>query len=185
MGDNTIMTLLLIPIFAIINYLRGSEIPFTSKAYMAAVGGVATGLIAWDWIIGVIVFAGYWLWAVLGWGKYFIIWHGKESVYEQESEVALIDWIADCIILPVKTSEYKLWGLIAMSLRGLLIAPLFIGLGIYLQSYFPALVGLGVGLSMGITYKAAELFGGYHKYTVGIAEFLYGLIIGGGLWLSL
>lgn len=108
-------------------------------------------------ICAFITWGGLWLWAVPGWGKYFVSASGSPGVYMNDGEeVKWIDAASDKIITAFYSETLKmhlhkiyssaghypyldynirvaLWGTIAMSLRGMLMAPLFVALAFFLN----------------------------------------------------
>lgn len=132
--------LIFLPIIsALLMRLAGSDWkkPWTGKYAMCAVLGVIAGGMhapfAWDGlIISAIVFVGLALWRGPGWGKGFAAqygyWEGRELGAEGIRK-----------------------GVLWMTLRGLLVVPLFAGLALYLERPEIVLYGL-VGALQGVVY---------------------------------
>lgn len=161
----------LIAILAILHRLRGSDVPYTNKVVTSLASGVAAGLFTWDWIIGVIVAVGLYLFVVLGWGRGFAAIHGNDIAFS-EPEIRPIDWLAKQIAGSWGNHAH---GTVWMSLRGLLLLPLFVALSVYLKDWTVSLYGLS-GLAKGPVYYLAGRV--TQKYAVEVAEVVMGAIIG-------
>lgn len=115
-----------------------------------------------------------------GWGKYFNMSY-TNMAYINEVEFKPIDWICDKLLgKPTTILAFKRWCFLAMSIRGMLFYPLFI----FLSFINPlALVyGLGV-LSMGLIYWLRKFIP--ESYSIRIAEFTYGCVLGALIHVSL
>lgn len=126
-------------------------------------------------IVSVFMFLGL----LSGWGKYFAVITGDMNTVT-ESEVKPIDWIVNKLYgYPENKKELITWSFIAMSLRGGMFYPLFAALSYY---ELPALLyGVGV-FSMGTVYAVMRFVP--ERYSITIAEPLYGAVIGGLISLS-
>jgi len=144
---------------------------FTNGIASAIYGGLATYGLTQDYIAGIIVTAGLWIWDMLGWGKYFAAFNGRYNRKEKEFKPA--DIFAD------KISNGYLAGIVGMSIRGLMILPLFMGLAYYFSN--PLIVGIGVvvGLLQGPVYGLMRILP--EKYATTGAEPLMGALIGCGI----
>ncbi len=188
---NYIILGILVLFSAINNMLRGRGINFfTSKFMTSLYAGIAWGgyyfYLSHEMLragaIGTIVFLGIWLWAVMGWGKYFMSFTGTNVIHEKE--VAWIDWLTTKIYkFPENEKERMRWGTIAMSLRGTHIVPLFLCLSWYLNNWLIAPIGLLL-LLQGLIY-AAQRWVLFVNHRVAIAEFITGMVIGLMLTLAL
>ena len=141
-------TLIVILLSGIINRWRGWGLPKSGafpawltwldrlggKFYCSAYMGLLFGLYTLDHNVGLIVAAGFALWALLGWGDY---WDYTEK---PNDEVWFIDAVVGRFFKPGAVADF-----VSMSLRGILLGyPLFIGLAVYLGSAWPLLIGLGM-----------------------------------------
>jgi len=199
---NYIILGILILFSAINNLLRGRGINFfTSKLMTSLYAGIAWGSyyfytkidpegyyfyqtqeLVGAGVVALIIFLGVWLWAVMGWGKYFMSFTGTDVI--DEKEVAWIDWLTTKIYKwPETASERMRWGTIAMGLRGTHIVPLFLCLGWYLDNWLIAPIGLLL-LVQGLIYGAMRWVP-WVNYRVAIAEFITGAVIGLMLTLAL
>jgi hypothetical protein len=169
---------LIIGIFGLINRLRGSDVPLTNKVITSLVCGVIMGIYAENWVIFSIVSIGIYIWAVFGWGKYFAAFHGRYNVNEKEFYPA--DLVADKLYLKGKLNANDA-GMVGMAIRALLALPMFIGLGIYLNSYLP-LYGLLMALQ-GVIYRDMKYLP--EEKAIPVAEVLTGCLLGGLILLSI
>lgn len=166
-------------IFALLNRLRGSDWgkPFTSDGVIAAVQGITIGGLAlwhgYGWqhsgVLGLIVWAGMWIWAAPAWGAGFAAIHGRWRANGKLSR--FVEGI-------VQGASNR--GVLYMSLRGLLgLVPLACGLAVC-GHYLAAGLLAGVGAAQGAVYWA----GGIHQRFTGkdtgvpISEILMGGLIG-------
>lgn len=144
------MDVLLAMAGAILNRVRGMDktwIPhsqYISKYTVACAWGVIFGLAALDAGFGVIVALGMAFWSAFGWGDYF------DFSARPNKEVRLIDWAVGLLIVPGAKADT-----ISMSLRGLFILPMFVGLGMYHGNMVAVLIGL-VGLLQGPIYYICQ-----------------------------
>ncbi len=173
------MNLLLIPIFAILNALRGgahidrmccatgmSLVVLALKIYQGCPLQIAT-------MIACMVFWGMLLGLVFGWGKYLNILSGNMK-YVGESEVKPIDWLATKICgTPTNEKQFVQWCFVAFTFRGALFYPIFIGLSVFNAG--APIYGVGCVL-MGCVYYVARIAPKQHQVRVG--EFLYGGLLG-------
>jgi len=198
----------LIPIFAIFNFFRGRGYPSnrlldvgTSKGLTSLYSGIATYIATDDWIIGVIVWAGLWAWAVLGWGSYFSALHGRYKTKSGtwEREVSWIDSVTAKIVgepdhAPGQgkfASRNLTFGTVAFAFRGLHIVPLFLALAIHTSNYEAIAYGIICGILQGAAYRGVRYIdfkratqGDNEKLQIRAAELIFGAIIGAFVWLS-
>ncbi len=169
-------------ILGLLNRLRGSEFlkPYTSKGVISVLIGVISGLFTYytdsvpvlqACISSVIVIAGVWIWASPGWGKYFSAYDGLDK--SGEKEIGWIDYVGDKLVHGTTSSKNRIRGTLQMSLRGLYLYPMFMGLSYY--NIWALLVGLAV-LLQGPVYAAMRVVP--NTWAVPIAEFTYFVIIG-------
>lgn len=173
------LPLLLIPLFAALNRLRGSDWgkPWTSDGVIAAAEGIAIGgLTLWHgfgWqhsgALGLIVWAGMWIWAAPGWGAGFAAIHGRWRANGRLSRT-----------VERFSADATTRGILYMSARGFLgFLPLAGGLAVC-GHYLAAGLLAAVGLAQGVVYN----IGGIHQRFTGkdtgvpIAEVLMGGLIG-------
>lgn len=162
--------------FSILNALRGSHV--IQRIICAGLMGV----VAWCFTvvtIGYIVWIGMLIGLSFGWGKYFAVFTGNMDTIK-ESEVKPIDRIVNYIYgIPSNIRQLKIWSFIAMTIRGGLFYPLFVGLSFY--NVNALLYGIGV-FSMGLVYWLMNF--APEKYAVRTAKCLYGAILGGLVGIS-
>lgn len=126
----------------------------------------AVGLYAWDWQVAILAFAGFALWAIPGWGKYFAAGHGQYD--PQEKEIGWIDWMGEKIFpYDGKEQTNRKRGIICMGMRGLFLWPFFAAIG-------HPLTGLAMFMQ-GFCYGAGRW---NPNQTVPMGEFLTGVLIG-------
>lgn len=134
-------------------------------------------------VIGLIVGAGYALWAAPGWGDYW------DFTGQKNDEVGFIDSL-------LREIESALWlDVFSMVLRGLLGYPLFVALAFYFGSYLPVWVGLGMAGQALVYYLLRYRLGkvismnAAHDGTLidapMVAEWAMGLLIGALIVVSL
>lgn len=164
---------------ALLNRARGDDWgkPFTGKYLIALYVGLIFSVLCWiilpvtfikSLYILAITAIGFMLWAVPGWGKYFCAFHGKDTREEHEEE--WIDYLTDPI------DNHYLRGTVAMSLRGLYLWPLFIGLSFVLSPYC-ALLGVGMILQ-GPLYHISKYMTDWEPRMAELSEYMTGLLIG-------
>ena len=139
-----------------------------------------------DVLLSIIVPLGLVLFAIDGVGRGLLAVHGWSRVYiSREGYKWYIDGILILFqpkgvrLIPHVNVRVRFYGMLWMSLRGLYIAPLFIGLGWYLNGYIAVLIGVSVGLLMGVVYWLAGIK--HTKHSHALAEWLYGFILGVGI----
>lgn len=172
------MNFLLIPLFSLLNALRGGA--YLSRPLCALGMGVGVATLKYlqaplqqALIMGAIVFIDMWLGLVLGWGKYLNIFSG-DMKYVNESEVKPIDWIATKICgFPTNSTHFVRWCFVAMTLRGVLFYPVFITLSWY--NHNALCFGVGVTL-MGAVYYVARI--APPNVQVRVGEVIYGALLG-------
>ncbi len=171
------MNLIIIILFAVLNALRGSG--FIDRC--ACAFGMGISVLVFSayqnlsdlTLISLMIFTGMWLGLVWGWGKYLNIFSGNLA-YVNEVEVAPIDWIVTKICgKPATEKAFVFWCFLAMTLRGLLFYPVFVGLSFYKLDAL--LYGLGCVL-MGFVYFVARI--APVRWQVRTGEFLYGGLLG-------
>ena len=176
-----IQALVMILAFGALNRLRGSDVPFTSKGVTSAASGITAGGCAF-WLgyapvvaglIGIVVFLGILIWAIPGWGKYFCVLHGRDT--RKEREIGWIDKATD------KIANHYLRGMLAMSLRGLYLAPLFVALSLLAPPFSFLITPLC--LLQGPAYAASRVVP--EPWRVAFSEALWGGAMGLMVWLSL
>lgn len=139
----------------------------SSKIIMALLGYDAVHAIS----VGFLVFAGFWSGAVMGWGAGFASFSG---IKDPLPEIPLLDYVANKLQPEYNTTgKVRKWGTIWMSLRGILFMPMF-PLIAWVTDGSP-LFGFGC-VVMGLTYASARYVP--RKYAVRFSEFLFGMILG-------
>jgi hypothetical protein len=156
--------------FAALNRARGADWgkPYTSKGVTSVLCGVIAGVSVLSWQVGVIVALGVWFWAIWGWGDYF------DFSDKRNDEIYILDWFLSRFIQPSPLADG-----VAMSLRGLFIAPMFIALA-FVGYHFAPFYGL-VGALQGIIYYTSWKLLKKYDYTA-FAELLTGFVFGLALY---
>lgn len=119
----------LIPVLAVLNRLRGSDVPFTSKGVTSFAAGLVTCCILWlhggsllsTWAHGAAVFLGLWIWAAPGWGRYFLSFQRNTAQQPgtREKEDRIADWFAGLLEPdPRNDAEWRRFGTAGMAARG-------------------------------------------------------------------
>lgn len=182
------ITLSLIPVFALFNWIRGR---IGKRAYFFLAGGTLAALIRIfaygdDLVMGTItcaiIWLGAWGWAAPGWGRGFLAFHDAswERVYK-EAEIPLLDHIAAAIAYPYGDQGYnvriaRIHGMIWMALRGLFALPLFAMLGFLYGDWTIFAAGFGMA-GMGPIYGAMRWV--KPGYELHVGEALTGALLGG------
>lgn len=144
---------LMIASMALLNRLRGWDIPFNgpqqilwlkSKYAIALYAGAIFGLYASSWYVFAIVTCGIAFWASRGWGDYF------DFSSKPNNEITIIDDVLDIF------DNGPLKDTIAMSLRGAFLYVMFIALSLYTHSIEPLFIG-ALSLLQGPIYFAWHL----------------------------
>lgn len=177
------MEYLLIPALSLLHFVRGRgwlpKMAFTALAAISVAGQAY--LNGWFLrevgLIGVIALCGIALWVAPGVGIGFRAFHGRAQA--GETEIEWLDGWADLIAgTPPEpegwyVSEWRQWGTVWMSLRGLFALPLFLAL-FWANPWAPA-IGLGMALQ-GPIYGAMRYIP--EKQAVMVAEILTGAWLG-------
>jgi hypothetical protein len=176
------LPLLLIPIIALLNHLRGQNgaLPDSRVTYTALMG-VAYGLAAWlvgippdrCVVLGCVTALGLIFWDVWTWGDEFL----AVAPHNDTRDYTRMPWLCHFCDWCLGTSEaVKLtpaqaasWGTIYGSIRGLFLVPLFIALAYLLDQPEIAVLGT-LGASQGIAYRVSP--------SVYVAEFIFGGVVG-------
>lgn len=161
----------------ILNALRGSGLFI--KLVWYALMAITIGLYAQMYYFIPLFFITLWAGFSPGWGKYFNCAY-TNITYIDEKEFLPIDWLTDKIMgKPVTYYQFQHWCFVAMSFRGLLLYPVFV----VLAYKYPQAYGYGfIMAEMGLIYLARGLVP--EKYSIRIAEFFTGCLIGGIVVLS-
>lgn len=169
------MTVFLIGVTVALNRLRGWESgieKWHGKYPCALLMGAVWGGCYWDAAIGLIVMAGYALWAAFGWGDYM------DFSSNPNHEVSQIDQMFDRFAQPWRDG-------FSMAVRGLFIWPMFAAVGIYLQTILPLLIGLAMVLQ-GLFYWAGHrLWPDVSGRATRFSEWMCGAWMGVLLWLAM
>lgn len=165
--------------FAALNCFRGRGI-VPGDRWIACLGmGLAAGLYAWSWQIGLAVAVGTFIWALPKWGAYFSAITGRIS---DAKGIGWVDAIVDAVFpLPRRSPGWATWqirarGMLGMTLRSLYTLPLFVALAA-LTGNPHALLGSVVCLLQGPCYWLVGCFG-ERKWSVAAAEILFGAVLG-------
>jgi hypothetical protein len=150
----------------------------TSKYYVALYMGWLVGLSpdAADHNLWVVFFSsfvislGYSLWAGPGWGDYFSAYDG---LYKKGPEIKWIDWVGYKLFPLVNEENNRARGTIQMSLRGLYMAPCFVGLALLQGWGWESLLLVFTTLMQGPAYGVMKFVsekhdrGAYAEYLLG------------------
>ena len=173
------INLLLIPLFATLNALRGGGyIDRLFCTFCMALSVFAIEIcqeipIDHAMIIFAVTFVGIYVGLVCSWGQYLNILSGN-MMYVKEKGTPPIDWIATKICgFPANPQQFIRWCFVAFTFRGLLFYPLFVALAYY---NLQALVFGWATAFMGIVYYAARL--APIGYQVRAGEIMYGALLG-------
>lgn len=139
-----------------------------------------------DWILGLIVGVGFVVWRMPGWGDYFAAFHGRAPL-PGSVEVKFIDDLAYAIVRnPKSASDYRLWGMVAMALRGLIFSlPLFMVLAFYLGKIEPMIIWPNM-LAQGVIYWLGRFVPADRPpFQIPVIEKVMGLYLGSLIILSM
>lgn len=180
------IAILAIILTSFLNRVRGGLFPnLPAGRIIASLGvGIVFGFLTINPLIAVAVAAGYYAWAVLGWGLYFAAATGQWR--KDEVEVAFIDriglWLVPFITPTTNWSNYRR-GVICMGLRGGIFAlPLFAVL--YSLGYHAAAFAAPVFFLQGVNYFIAGRIISTGN-PIGLAEWMWGAVIGATLAVTL
>lgn len=168
--------------FSLMNAIRGGWLKIPGDRIVSSIGaGAVYCLISGSVLAGGIVAAGFYLWALKGWGLYFAAGHGQWA--RNETEIKWIDRIGLKLIPFVTESRHSsnfLRGILCMGLRGGVYSlPLFLGLsyvhGLEAMFVWPLffLQGLAYYVAGGLTPGII-----HPKNMVRCAEMAWGACIG-------
>lgn len=138
------------------------------------------------------VWLGTWLWAVFGWGAFYTFKRGKElenmvGRWAKQSR-GLSEYLgAFSYTISSRFESLQIWATIAMSLRGLLILPMYGALTYLTGNLYFLAIGVAVGLLQGVCYWSVGEIKGIHETKdsrdkrVPYSEILTGVVQGIGL----
>jgi hypothetical protein len=168
-------------LMAALNRARGSRLfnltTSTTIGRLSSTGGmaIATALLADNPIIIPILWTGLFLWTLPAWDKYWSAAIGNPTDMAATS-FAPVDWImAKLWPSPKPGIQLRLWGTIAMGLRGALLFPLFAILG-FMRYPAAFLIGLAT-LLQGVPYLISGIPSD-KSYSIPFAETLWGACLG-------